>query len=78
MEFQSIPSGDKIQSSSSHGSHKMKAHLRRWIAKQEHLRHRSLKENRSFEILLQVLFSSIFFRRRYYKLILCCEIKDSS
>ncbi|CAH8618528.1 unnamed protein product [Schistosoma bovis] len=53
VEFQSIHSGDKIQSSSSHGSHKMKAHLRRWIAKQEHLRHRSLKENRSFEILLQ-------------------------
>uniref|UniRef100_A0A3Q0KL67 Arginyl-tRNA--protein transferase 1 n=1 Tax=Schistosoma mansoni TaxID=6183 RepID=A0A3Q0KL67_SCHMA len=53
VEFQSISSSNRIQSSSSYGSHKMKAHLRRWLAKQEHLRHRSLKENRSFEILLQ-------------------------
>ncbi|CAH8548217.1 unnamed protein product [Schistosoma turkestanicum] len=56
MVFQNTPSGVEIphlSSSLSYDSHKMKAHYRRWLAKQKHLQQRSLKENRSFEALLQ-------------------------
>ncbi|TNN06136.1 Arginyl-tRNA--protein transferase 1 isoform 3 [Schistosoma japonicum] len=53
IKFQSVPSsGDGVRNSPL-VNRRTKAHVRRWIAKQERLRQRSLKENRSFETLLQ-------------------------